>query len=223
MLALRLLTVLVLSVVAHAVRAELIQLDLSGAVIPSPGTRWQKPGPVPDTVHGVIVVDSAVFSSRDLDFEKHDPSVGMRLDSYRFIDVPVMSISLATDRSALWNDAAGLTLTFAGDNPSRQGLGGYFAYIQGNDATGQSLLLNYDASPGLTEGQAQLHNDVLANLLLNPGRFPAGTYRLSGAWGDIVGTMDVRAGSVPQSAPLWAWLTGLVALIVHRARQRISD
>jgi len=213
---LRLVGLIALSIFANVSRAELIQLELDGEVVPSPGTRWRDTRPVPNTLHGVIVVDSTAFASRDLDFEMHDPPVGMRLDSYHFVDVPVVSISVATDGWKLWKNAPGLKLTFAGDNPSRQGLGGYFAYFQGNDSASQSLLLNYDVSPGLTASQARFHNDVLANLLLNPGRFVAGTYQLSGPWGDIAGTLDVRVRAIPQSPPFWVWLTGLVALIVHR-------
>jgi hypothetical protein len=212
---LRLVGLVALSIVCIVARAEMIHLEMAGEVLPSPGTRWQGPGPVPTTLHGVIVIDSSAFSSRDLDFEMHDPPVGMRLDSYRFVDVPVVSISVTTDGSQLWRDAPGLKLTFAGDNPSRQGLGGYFAYLGGNDSASQSLLLNYDVSPGLTSGQAQLHDDVLANLLLTPGRFVASTYQLSGSWGDIAGTLEVRVEAIPQSPPFW-WFAGLVALIVHR-------
>jgi hypothetical protein len=213
---LRLFGLLALAIYSNVAYAALIHLELDGEVLRSPGTRWQAPGPVPDTVHGVIDVDTAAFSSRDLDFEMHDPPVGMRLDSYRFVDVPVVSISITIDGSQLWRDAPGLKITFAGDNPSNQGLGGYFAYLAGNDSASQSLLLNYDMFPGLTAEQAQLDNDVLANLLLNPGRSVTGTYELSGSWGDIAGTLDLHVGVIPQSPPFCAWIAGLFALIVHR-------
>jgi len=213
----RVIAALALALSANASVAELIQLDLHGEVIPSAGTRWHNPGPLPHSFHGAIVIDSMVFSSRDLDFKEHDATVGARLDNYRFADVAVVSISIVTDGTVLWNDPEGMALTFEGDNPSRQGLGGYFASIDGEDSAHQSLLLNYDTFPGLTASQAQSHNDVLANLMLSPRRFVAGTYQFTGAWGELAGTLEIGAAAIPEPMPVWALLCGLIALITHRA------
>jgi hypothetical protein len=224
MLTLRLVVVLVLTSLSNASFGRIIRLDLSGEVIQAAGTLWRGPGPVPQSFHGTIVIDSRLFGSRDIHFEELDPKIGPRLESYRFVDVDVPSLSIVADGSALWSSPSGLTLTFAGDNASARGLGGYFSYIGGKNSAGQSVLLNYDTFPGLTEEQARSQGDVLANILLSGHPTAASTFRFILHQGQIAGPLDIRMVAIPEPAAIRVFLAGLItlALAVRPARARLE-
>jgi hypothetical protein len=212
MLPSRLAALVVLLIVSNVCAAAFLRLDFRGPVLQEAGTVWLGPGPVPESFEASVVIDTQLFSSRQLIFADYQTGVGPRLDSYTFHDVEVASIVVLADGEPLWTDPEGLTLTFRGDNPSLQGLGGYFAGFEGTNPAGRSFHVTYDSFPGLTSGQTLLHGDSLANILAGQQGFVASLSRFSGDWGVIAGTPQMQVAIVPEPAMVWLSLTGLVAL-----------
>jgi hypothetical protein len=214
MVTLRMVAVLALLSVSHAAVAKLIELEISGSVIAAAGTHWVGPGPTPRSMQGSIIIDSMAFASREVSFVERDPSVGPRLDTYRFEGVRVNSIAIKADGSELLSEPKGLTLTFSGDNPTVHGLGGYFAFAGGHNSADESLSLSYDSLPGLTEAQANDGGDVLGNVL-DTEQFVPGSYQIQGAWGVIAGSLFMQVAAIPEPSAVLALLIGLMAIAFH--------